>query len=227
MIDNTFATPVNFRPLEMGFDLSIHSGTKYLNGHDDIAAGCVIGRAEHVERIRHRLNHLGGSLDPHACFLLNRGLMTLALRVRQQNTNALRLARFLAGHSAVERVIYPGLENHLHHTRAKELFQGYGGVLGFEVRGGEEETGAVLGRLRIAFVAPSLGGVHTLVMRPARVSHAGLTPEERARLGISDRLIRVSVGIESADDLCADFEQALASAVAQCSPDIGGRKEVR
>ena len=210
VIDNTFATPVSFRPLEVGFDLSIHSGTKYLNGHDDIAAGCVIGRAEHVERIRHRLNHLGGSLDPHACFLLNRGLMTLALRVRQQNSNALRLARFLAGHSAVERVIYPGLENHPHHTRAKELFKGYGGVLGFEVRGGEEETGAVLRRLRIAVVAPSLGGVHTLVMRPARVSHAGLTPEERARLGISDRLIRVSVGIESADDLCADFEQALA-----------------
>ncbi len=136
--------------------------------------------------------------------------MTLALRVRQQNSTALRLARFLAGHSAVERVIYPGLETHPQHSRARELFPGYGGVLGFEVRGGEEGTGAVLGRLRIACVAPSLGGVHTLVMQPARVSHAGLTPEERARLGISDRLIRVSVGIESADDLCADFEQALA-----------------
>jgi cystathionine beta-lyase/cystathionine gamma-synthase len=210
MIDNTFATPVNFRPLDMGFDLSIHSGTKYLNGHDDIAAGCVVGRGEEVERIRHRLNHFGGSLDPHACFLLNRGLMTLALRVRQQNSTALRLARFLAGHPAVERVIYPGLATHPQHSRAKELFQGYGGVLGFEVRGGEKETGTVLGRLRIACVAPSLGGVHTLVMRPARVSHAGLTPEERARLGISDRLIRVSVGIESADDLRADFEQALA-----------------
>src|SRR5207249_12070309 len=173
VIDNTFATPVSFRPLEVSFDLSIHSGTKYLNGHDDIAAGCVIARGEYVERIRHRLNHLGGSLDPHACFLLNRGLMTLALRVRQQNSTALRLARFLAGHSAVERVIYPGLENHPQHTRAKELFQGYGGVLGFEVKGGEKETGAVLGRLRIACVAPSLGGVHTLVMQPARVSHAG------------------------------------------------------
>lgn len=209
VIDNTFATPVNFRPLEMGFDLSIHSATKYLNGHDDIAAGCVIGREEHVERIRHRLNHLGGSLDPHACFLLNRGLVTLALRVRQQNDTAMRLARFLAGHSAVERVIYPGLEAHPQHARAKELFQGYGGVLGFEVRGGVEATSAVLERLEIALVAPSLGGVHTLVMRPARVSHAGLTAEERARVGISDRLIRVSVGIESADDLCADFEQAL------------------
>ena len=173
MIDNTFATPVNFRPLEMGFDLSIHSGTKYLNGHDDIAAGCVIGRGEQVERIRHRLNHLGGSLDPHACFLLNRGLMTLALRVRQQNSNALRLARFLGGHSAVKRVIYPGLENHPQHTRAKELFQGYGGVLAFEARGGEEETSALLGRLKIAVVAPSLGGVHTLI---------GLNPSYEVRL---------------------------------------------
>jgi cystathionine beta-lyase/cystathionine gamma-synthase len=121
----------------------------------------------------------------------------------------LQLARFLEGHSAVARVIYPGLESHRQHGRATELFTGYGGVLGFEVQGGEAETEAVLGRLGIAFVAPSLGGVHTLVMRPARVSHAGLTPEERARLGIGDQLIRVSVGIESADDLCADFAQAL------------------
>jgi cystathionine beta-lyase/cystathionine gamma-synthase len=209
MIDNTFASPVNFRPLEVGFDLSLHSATKYLNGHDDIAAGCVIGRGEHVERIRLRLSHLGGSLDAHACFLLNRGLVTLALRVRQQNATALRLARFLEGHPAVERVIYPGLESHPRHARARELFRGYGGVLGFEVRGGEAEAASTLERLRIALVAPSLGGVHTLVMRPARVSHAGLTAEERARLGIGDRLIRVSVGIESAEEVCADFAQAL------------------
>ena len=209
MIDSTFASPVNFRPLDLGFDLSIHSATKYLNGHDDIAAGCVVGRREHVERIRQRLNHLGGSLDAHACFLLNRGLVTLALRVRQQNATALRLARFLEEHPAVERVIYPGLESHPQHARARELFQGYGGVLALEVRGGEAEAAAVLARLRIALVAPSLGGVHTLVMRPAKVSHAGLTAEERARLGIGDRLIRVSVGIESAEEVCADFAQAL------------------
>jgi len=210
MIDNTFASPVNFRPLDLGFDLSLHSATKYLNGHDDIAAGCAIGRAEHVERIRQRLNHLGGSLDAHACFLLNRGLVTLALRVRQQNATALRLARFLEGHPAVERVLYPGLESHPQHARALSLFQGYGGVLALEVRGDEAEAAAVLERLRIALVAPSLGGVHTLVMRPAKVSHAALTAEERARLGIGDRLIRVSVGIESADEVCADFAQALA-----------------
>jgi cystathionine beta-lyase/cystathionine gamma-synthase len=209
MIDNTFASPVNFRPLDVGFDLSIHSATKYLNGHDDIAAGCVIGRAEHVERIRQRLNHLGGSLDAHACFLLNRGLVTLALRVRQQNATALRLARFLEGHPAVERVIYPGLESHPQHARARELFRGCGGVLALEVRGDEAQAAAVLGRLRIVLVAPSLGGVHTLAMRPAKVSHAELTPEERARLGIGDRLIRVAVGIESADEVCADFAQAL------------------
>ena len=210
MIDNTFASPVNYRPLETGFDLSLHSATKYLNGHDDIAAGCVIGRAEHVERIRHRLNHLGGSLDPHACFLLNRGLVTLALRVRQQNASAQRLAHFLAEHPAVERVIYPGLESHPQHARARALFAGYGGVLGLEVRGGEAEAAGLLERLRLACVAPSVGGVHTLVMRPAKVSHAGLTAEERARLGISDRLIRVSVGIESVDELCEDFARALA-----------------
>jgi len=136
---------------------------------------------------------------------VNRGLVTLALRVRQQNGSALRLARFLAEHPAVERVISPGLESHPQHARARELFDGYGGVLGLEVRGGEAETAAVLGRLRPAIAAPSVGGVHTLVMRRARVSHAGLTAEERARLGIGDRLIRVSVGIESADEPCADF----------------------
>ena len=210
VIDNTFATPINFQPLQMGFDLSIHSCTKYLNGHDDIAAGCVIGRAAHVDAIRHRLNHLGGSLDPHACFLLNRGLMTLGLRVQRQNHNAHRLASFLAEHAAVARVIYPGLESHPHHARARELFRGCGGVLGFEIRGDERQTEAALQRLRIAAVAPSLGGVHTLVMRPAKVSHAGLTPQERARMGIGDQLIRVAVGIESADDLCDDFAQALA-----------------
>src|SRR5437867_2666508 len=147
MIDNTFATPVNFRPLEMGFDLSIHSGTKYLNGHDDIAAGCVIGRAEQVERIRHRLNHLGGSLDPHACFLLNRGLMTLALRVRQQNPNALPLADSLPGQSAGERAGSPGCRSRRRRSGAKDGIQGCGGGLGLGVRGPEEGSPRVSGRL--------------------------------------------------------------------------------
>ncbi|OGG57018.1 MAG: cystathionine beta-lyase [Candidatus Handelsmanbacteria bacterium RIFCSPLOWO2_12_FULL_64_10] len=210
MIDNTFASPVNFRPLEHGFDLSIHSCTKYLNGHSDIVAGCVIGREARIVRIVHKLNHLGGSLDPHACFLLHRGMKTLALRVRQQNENALRLSRFLSAHPAVERVNYPGLEAHPQHARARELFEGCGGVLSFEMRGGVREADTLISRLRLPICAPSLGGVESLITRPATTSHSGLSPEERARLHISDKLVRAAVGIEAPDDLCADFEQALA-----------------
>ncbi len=209
MIDNTFASPVNFRPLEHGFDLSIHSCTKYLNGHSDIVAGCVIGGEAHIARVVHKLNHLGGSLDPHACFLLHRGMKTLSLRVRQQNENALRLSRFLSAHPAVERVNYPGLEAHPQHARARELFEGCGGVLSLEMRGGVREADALISRLRLPICAPSLGGVESLITRPATTSHSGLSPEERARLNISDKLIRVAVGIEAPDDLCADFEQAL------------------
>lgn len=136
IIDNTFASPVNYRPIEAGFDLCLHSATKYLNGHTDLVAGAICGRAELVERIRHRLNMLGGSLDPHAAFLLNRGLMTLALRVRCQNESALTIARFLAAHPAVDQVNYAGLESHPRHARARSLFAGFGGVLSFELEGG-------------------------------------------------------------------------------------------
>ncbi|MSS71825.1 MAG: aminotransferase class I/II-fold pyridoxal phosphate-dependent enzyme [Candidatus Latescibacteria bacterium] len=209
MVDNTFASPVNFRPLAHGFDLSLHSCTKYLNGHSDIVAGCVIGKETHVSRILHKLNHLGGSLDPHACFLLHRGMKTLALRVRQQNENALRLSQFLSAHPAVERVNYPGLETHPQHRRARELFEGCGGVLSFEMRGGVKEADALISRLKLPISAPSLGGVESLITRPVTTSHSGLSREEHARVGINDKLIRVAVGIESPDDLCADFEQAL------------------
>ncbi|HEY9232848.1 MAG TPA: PLP-dependent aspartate aminotransferase family protein, partial [Blastocatellia bacterium] len=133
IIDNTFASPINFRPAELGFDLSLHSGTKYLNGHSDIVAGVVIGSREWVEKITHKLNHLGGSMDPHAAFLLHRGMKTLALRVRYQNDSALRLAQFLDKHPRVRHVNYAGLENHPQHARARELFEGFGGVLSFEV----------------------------------------------------------------------------------------------
>lgn len=210
MIDNTFASPVNFRPLEIGFDLSIHSCTKYLNGHSDIVGGCVIGRTDLVEQVVHRLNHLGGCMDPHVCFLLHRGVKTLALRVRQQNENAMRLATFLESHPGVERVNYPGLTSHLQYDRARTLFGGCGGVLSFEVPGGVTAADGVISRLKLPISAPSLGGVETLITRPATTSHSGVPPSERARIGISDRLIRVAVGIESPDDLCADFEQALA-----------------
>jgi len=209
IIDNTFASPVNFRPIEAGFDLSIHSATKYLNGHADIVAGVVSGGAELIERIRHKANHLGGSLDPHAAFLLSRGLKTLALRVRYQNESTLRIARFLEGHRAVECVHYAGLESHPRHARARSLFAGFGGVLSFELEGPASRADEFAARVRLPIVAPSLGGVHTLLTRPATTSHAGLAPEERARLGIGDGLLRLSVGIESTEDLLEDLERAL------------------
>jgi cystathionine beta-lyase/cystathionine gamma-synthase len=210
IIDNTFASPVNFRPIEWGFDLSLHSATKYLNGHSDIVAGAVIGRSELVTRVTHKLNHLGGSLDPHAAFLLHRGLKTLGVRVRYQNESALKIARFLADHPAVATVNYPGLESHPRHERARELFEGYSGMLSFEPKEGIAAAERFLGKTQLAAVAPSLGGVETLVTRPATTSHAGLSTEDRQRLGISDSLIRVSVGIEATEDLLEDFTHALA-----------------
>jgi len=209
IIDNTFATPVNFRPLEHGFQLSLHSCTKYMNGHSDIVAGAVIGSAELVEKVKHKLDHLGGALDPHACFLLHRGMKTLALRVRYQNESALKLARFLERHPAVAKVNYPGLETHPHHARARQLFTGFGGMVSFELRGGLEAAERFLRRTELGIVAPSLGGVETLVTRPVTTSHAGLSVEERKRAGIDEALVRVSVGIEATEDLMQDFGAAL------------------
>ena len=210
LIDNTFASPVNFRPAEWGFDLSLHSCTKYLNGHSDIVAGAIIGRDDLVTKIKHRLDHLGGSLDPHAAFLLHRGMKTLAVRVRYQNVSALTIARFLEAHPAVERVHYPGLESQRRYHRARELFEGFGGVMSFELTGGVQEAQRFIGRTTLATSAPSLGGVETLITRPATTSHSGIPAEDRQRLGISDRLIRLSVGIEATADLIQDFDHALA-----------------
>jgi cystathionine beta-lyase/cystathionine gamma-synthase len=170
----------------------------------------VAGGATLIERIRHKANHLGGSLDPHAAFLLSRGLKTLALRVRYQNESALRIAEFLEGHPAVARVHYAGLASHPRHERARSLFAGFGGVLSFELEGPAARADELSRRVRIPAIAPSLGGVHTLLTRPATTSHAGLSPEDRARLGISDGLLRLSVGIEATEDLLEDFAQALA-----------------
>jgi len=209
IIDNTFASPVNFRPIDAGFDLVIESATKYLNGHSDLVAGAVAGSAELIGRIRHKANHLGGSLDAHAAFLLKRGLKTLALRVRYQSDSALRIARFLETHSKVKRVYYAGLESHPGYARARRLFAGFGGVLSFELRGGADAAQEFAARVRIPIVAPSLGGVHTLLTRPVTTSHANLSSEERLRRGISDALLRLSVGIEAPDDLLEDFAQAL------------------
>lgn len=209
IIDNTFASPVNFRPSDIGFDLTIESATKYLNGHDDIVAGAVAGSTEQINRIKRRLDHLGGALDPHAAFLLSRGLKTLAVRVRYQNESAGRLAQFLAKHTGVEHVIYPGLTSHPQHARAASLFEGFGGMVSFELRGGAQAADRFLSRVKLPAVAPSLGGVDSLAVRPSKAVHTNLSPEERAKSGISDGLIRLSVGLEGTDDLIADFEQAL------------------
>lgn len=212
LIDNTFASPINFRPPEWGYDLSLHSGTKYLNGHSDIVAGAVIGRAELVEKVRHRLNHLGGSLDPHACFLLQRGIKTLAIRMKTHNESGLKLAQFLEGHPAVAKVNYPGLSSHPRHDRARELFDAFGGMLSFEPKGGVDAANKFIHNTTLPIVAPSLGGVESLVTIPATTSHSGMTSEDRNRLGITDSLIRVSVGIEAVEDIIQDFDHALSAA---------------
>ena len=208
-IDNTFASPVNFRPAEHDYDVSIHSATKYLNGHSDIVAGVCIGGTEIISRVKKKLDHFGGSMDPHAVFLLHRGMKTLALRMRYQNNSAMRIARFLETHPAVEKVNYPGLESHRGHRNAAELFDGYGGMLSFELKGDAADADAFLKRTKLPIVAPSLGGVETLATRPALTSHAGMSPDDRRALGIEDKLIRLSVGIEATEELIADFEHAL------------------
>jgi cystathionine beta-lyase/cystathionine gamma-synthase len=212
VIDNTFATPVNFRPLQAGFDLCVHSATKYLGGHSDLVAGAVMGSEDLIDRVRRTLNIYGGSLDPHAGFLLARGIKTLALRVRAQNDNAAALASFLAGHPQVAAVNYPGLASHPDHRHAAELLSGFGGMLSLRLHGGETAAQALLDAVQLPFVAPSLGGVETLITRPATTSHAGMSPEDRDRLGITSDLIRVSCGIEGTQDLIADFGEALAKA---------------
>ncbi|MBI4530153.1 MAG: aminotransferase class I/II-fold pyridoxal phosphate-dependent enzyme [Candidatus Latescibacteria bacterium] len=209
IIDNTFASPINFRPPEWGFDLSLHSCTKYLNGHSDIVAGACIGRADLIAKITHKLNHLGGSLDPHAAFLLHRGMKTLAVRVNYQNESALTIARCLEAHPAVAKVNYPGLESHPRHRRARDLFDGFSGILSFELKGGIEAAQRFIRHTTLPIIAPSLGGVETLMTRPATTSHSGMSPEDRRRLGISDSLIRVSVGIEATEEIIEDVEQAL------------------
>ena len=209
IIDNTFTTPVNFQPLGLGYDIAVHSATKYLNGHSDLVAGVVAGKAAWLQRIKLRLDHLGGILDPHACFLLERGLKTLVLRVRQQNQNALAVARHLASKSEVTVVHYPGLESHPRHARARELFTGHGGMLSFELASGAAGAQRLLSRLELITHAPSLGGVESLMTRPVTTSHAGMAPADRERLGITDALIRMSVGIENPADLIADLDQAM------------------
>lgn len=209
IIDNTFASPVNFRPLALGYDLAFHSATKYLNGHSDLVAGCLVGSKALVERVRETLNHYGGTLDPHAGFLLARGMKTLALRVRAQQANALALAKSLNANPKVSGVNYPGLETHPDQKHARELFSGFGGMLSIQLKGGVPAAEKLVSSLRIPTYAPSLGGVETLIVRPSLTSHAGMKREERLACGITDDLLRISCGIEAPEDLVEDFRQAL------------------
>lgn len=209
LIDATLATPYNFRPATRGFDLVLHSATKYLNGHSDVAAGAIAGSRELVGRIKHKVDYLGGILDPHACFLLSRGLRTLDLRMERHNRSALAVARFLSRHAAVAEVFYPGLESHPGHARAKAWFHGFGGLLSFRLKGGVPAADRFLAKAQLAASAPSLGGPETLLTRPATTSHAAQSAEERAELGITDDLVRVAIGLEAEEDLIEDFAQAL------------------
>jgi cystathionine gamma-synthase len=221
VVDNTFATPINQRPLELGADLVIHSATKFLGGHSDALGGVVCGAEELVRPVFQFREINGAALDAMSAFLLTRGLKTLELRVLRQNENALRIARFLAEHPRVEQVFYPGLESHLHHDVATRQMRGFGGVLSFSLKAGFDAVRRLLGGLRLAHRAASLGSVGTLVGPPAVTSHVELTPEQRAAAGIPESLVRYSAGIENADDLIADLRQALASTTRrEAAPDV-------
>jgi cystathionine gamma-synthase len=209
LVDSTFATPVNLRPLDFGADLVIHSATKYLGGHNDVLAGAVAGPAKLVGRLRDAVGVLGGVLDPHAAYLLLRGMKTLALRMERHNANGLRIASMLEAHPRVRRVWYPGLESHPDHKAARRQMKGFGGVVSFEIDGDLEATIRFVDACRLPYLAPSLGGVESLIEMPVLMSYWDRTPEERRSYGITDSLVRLSCGVEDADDLQRDLEQAL------------------
>jgi cystathionine gamma-synthase len=209
LIDSTFATPINQRPLALGADLVLHSATKYLGGHNDLLAGAICGDAGLLSALRDFRGVIGGILDPHSAYLLVRGMKTLALRVQRQNATALAIARFLEQHPAVERVFYPWLPSHPDHEIARAQMQGGGGVVSFLIAGALDEASKVVDACKIASMAPSLGGVETLIEQPALMSFYEKTTEERLAIGIRDNLIRLSVGIEEEKDLIADLAQAL------------------
>lgn len=211
VIDNTFASPINQNPLRLGIDVVVHSGTKYLGGHSDLSCGAVIGSMPLLRRIRETALNLGGNLNAQTCYLLERSLKTLALRVKQQSANALQLAGWLETQAAVTRVYYPGLVSHPGHEIARSQMSGFGGMLAFEPDPGLVDADRFLQKVRVAQKAMSLGGVETTLCSPALTSHVKMTPGQRAALGITDQLLRVSVGIEEVQDLIDDFRQALAT----------------
>jgi len=209
IIDSTFATPYNQRPLEWGMDLVIHSATKYLAGHNDILAGAVLGRHQLIDPIKDYQHSTGSVIDPHCCYLLLRGLKTAALRVAYQNRSAQKVAEFLEGHSKIRRVFYPGLPSHPHHQIAKSQMHGFGGVVSFWVKGNLKRVNKFLDSLQWIYIAPSLGGVESLITHPATVTYYRITRQERYALGITDQLVRLAVGIEDPEDIIADLDQAL------------------
>jgi cystathionine gamma-synthase len=209
IIDATFATPLNIQPLQFGVDLVVHSATKYLGGHNDLLAGVVVGEAGLIISLRNALGVLGGIADPSNAALLLRGLKTLALRVARQNTNGQAVAEYLERHPSIERVWYPGLASHPDHLVAKQQMSGYGGVVSFTVKGDLEATSRFIDALQIPLIAASFGGVESLVEQPALMSFYEFSTEERLAVGITDNLVRLSLGIEDADDLIADLDQAL------------------
>ena len=210
MIDSTFATPVNQRPIEWGIDFVIHSATKYMSGHNDLLCGVVVGRSDRLRALRDSRGVLGGVVDPHNAYLLERGIKTMGVRVQQQNATAMAVARFLEAHPKIDRVWYPGLESHPDYAIAARQMDAFGGVVTFEVKGDLVTTGQFIDRLRIPYIAPSLGGVESLIEQPALMSYFEKTTEERLALGIKDNLVRFAIGIEDAADVIADLEQALA-----------------
>ncbi len=209
IIDSTFGTPVNQRPLEYGIDYITHSATKYLGGHHDLLAGVVAGRKGRIAALRDARGVLGGITDPQSAYLLERGLKTLGLRVAQQNSTAMEVAKYLETHPKIERVWYPGLPSHPDHEIAGKQMSGFGGVVSFEVRGSLEDTSRFIDALEIPYIAPSLGGVDSLIEQPAIMSFFEKTSEERLELGIKDNLVRFAIGVEDAVDIIADLTQAL------------------
>ena len=209
VVDSTFASPMNFRALEHGADVVIHSGTKYLNGHHDSMSGVVCGTQSVIDEVREKMMRWGQAPDPFAVWLLERGLKTLDIRVKRQSENAMRVAQWAEQHGAFASVLYPGLESHPDHDVATRVLDGFGGMLGLVLRGGDHAATRVVPRLRLFLQAPSLGGVDSLVSEPRSTSHSHISREARAAIGISDGFLRLSVGIEDADDLIADLSNAV------------------
>ena len=211
LVDNTFASPINQTPITMGADFVLHSATKYLNGHADVVAGLAVASKERAHAIKMMRREFGGTLDPLPAWLVLRGMKTMAIRVKQQNDNAQALAELLSMHRRVKAVNYPGLKAHPQHALAKKQMRGFGGMLSFDLKGTVHDAMKFTESLKVASLAASLGGVETLVSQPALMTHTQMSAEERAKTGIPDTLVRVSVGIEDSADLVRDFEQALSS----------------